>query len=193
MIDWCQYYIWWSGRLVVQEVKISIDMTAFPKYSCLSRVKTLRLSQNGHHFPDDIFNCIFFKENVWISIKIPLKFVPKFPINNIPALVQIMAWRRPGDKPLHEAVMVSLLTDICITHCQPQWVNSLWPNDVIWHRKTWSLWGQVMTCYLTASSHFQNQCWLIISDFLCYSLEGNYTINAQDNYHRYELVSKWLI
>ena len=29
------------------------------------------------------------------SIKISLKFVPKGPINNIPALVQIMAWRRP--------------------------------------------------------------------------------------------------
>ena len=31
-----------------------------------------------------------------------MKFVPKGPINNIPALVQIMAWRRPGDKPLSE-------------------------------------------------------------------------------------------
>ena len=45
-------------------------------------------------FPDDIFKCIFLNENVWISIKISLKFVPKGPINNIPALVQIMAWRR---------------------------------------------------------------------------------------------------
>ena len=44
-------------------------------------------------------------ENIWISIKISLKFVPKGPINNIPALVQIMAWRRTGDKPLSEAMM----------------------------------------------------------------------------------------
>ena len=36
------------------------------------------------------------------SIKISLKFVHKGPINNIPALVQMMAWRRPGDKPLSE-------------------------------------------------------------------------------------------
>ena len=42
----------------------------------------------------------FFNENVQISIEISLRFVPKGPINNIPALVQIMAWRRPGDKPL---------------------------------------------------------------------------------------------
>ena len=38
----------------------------------------------------------------WISIKIPLKFVPRSTINNIPSLVQIMAWRRRGDKPLSE-------------------------------------------------------------------------------------------
>ena len=60
-------------------------------------------------FADNIFKCIFFNGNVWISIKISLKFVPKGPINNIPALVQIMAWRRPGNKPLSEPIMVSLL------------------------------------------------------------------------------------
>ena len=53
----------------------------------------------------------------WFS----LKFVPKGPINKIPALVQIMAWRRPGDKPLSEPMMVRLLTHICVT--RPQWVN----------------------------------------------------------------------
>ena len=50
-------------------------------------INTLRPKQDGHHFPDDIFECIFLKENVWIPIKISLKFVPKSPINNIPALV----------------------------------------------------------------------------------------------------------
>ena len=84
---------------------------------------TLRPRQNGRHFPDDIFKCIFLNENVIISIKNSLKFVPKVPINNIPALVQIMAWRRPGDKPLSEAMMVSLLTHICVT--RPQWVKDL--------------------------------------------------------------------
>ena len=41
---------------------------------------------NGRHFPDDIFKCIFLNENVSISIKISLKFVPKGQINEIPAL-----------------------------------------------------------------------------------------------------------
>ena len=66
---------------------------------CLS-INTLRQRQNGRHLPDNIFKCIFLNENVWISLEISLKFVPKVPINNIPQLVLIMAWRRPGNKPL---------------------------------------------------------------------------------------------
>ena len=83
-------------------------------------INTLRPSQNGRHFPD-IFKCIFLNENWGSSIKISLNFAPKIPINNIPALIQIMAWCRPGDKPLSEPMMVRLLTHICVT--RPQWVK----------------------------------------------------------------------
>ena len=86
-------------------------------------INTLRPRQNGRHFADDTFKRIFLNENVRISIKISLTFVPEGPINNISALVQIMAWRRPGDKPLSEPMMTSLPTHICVT--RPQWVNSL--------------------------------------------------------------------
>ena len=41
--------------------------------------------------------------------------VAKVRMNIIPALVQIMAWRRPGDKPLSEPMMVDLL-DPCMRH-----------------------------------------------------------------------------
>ena len=68
-------------------------------------VNSLRPRQNRRHFTEDVFKCNFLNENVWIPIKISLKFVPKGPINNIPALVQIMAWRRTGDKPLSEPMM----------------------------------------------------------------------------------------
>ena len=87
----------------------------------ISVVNTLRPRQNGRHFANDIFKCIFLNQNALISLKISLKFVPKVRINNIPTLVQIMAWRRPGDKPLPEPMMVSLLTHICVT--RPQWVK----------------------------------------------------------------------
>ena len=53
---------------------------------CLAVVNPLRPRQNGRHIPDDIIKCIFLNENVWISLKISLKFVFKVPINNIPAL-----------------------------------------------------------------------------------------------------------
>ena len=76
--------------------------------------------QNGRDFADDTLNRILLNENVRILTKISLKFAPKGPINNIPALVQIMAWRRPGDKPLSEPMMVSLLTHMGVT--RPQWV-----------------------------------------------------------------------
>ena len=88
-------------------------------------VNTLRPRQNGRHFADDIFKCIFLNENVWIPTKMSMNFVPKCPIDNIPALVQIMAWRRPGDKRLSEPIMVSLLTHLCVT--RSQWVK----RDVI--------------------------------------------------------------
>ena len=70
---------------------------------------------------DDTFERIILNENVWTSIKISLKFVPKGSIKNIPSLVKIMAWRRSGDKPLFEPMMVRLPTQICVS--RPQWVN----------------------------------------------------------------------
>ena len=79
-------------------------------YNVLMCLNTLRPRQNGRHFPDDVIKCIFLNESIWISIEISLKLVPKGPINNIPALVQIMAWHRPGDKPLSEPMMVRLPT-----------------------------------------------------------------------------------
>ena len=85
-------------------------------------VNILRPRQNGHIFIDDTFKLIFLNENIRISIKISLKFVPNGLINNIPALFQIMAWRRPGGEPLSEPMMVSLLTHICVT--RPQWVQT---------------------------------------------------------------------
>ena len=71
--------------------------------------------QNGRHFADDIFRWIFVNEIFCILIKISLKFVPKDMIDNNPALVQIMAWRRIGDKPLSEPMLIKFPTHICGT------------------------------------------------------------------------------
>ena len=73
-------------------------------------VNKLRPRQDDPRFSDDILKYIFFNENIWISINISLKFVPKGPINNNLALVQIMAWRLLCDKPLSKPMLFSLLT-----------------------------------------------------------------------------------
>ena len=122
-----QYHdCWWPGATGSQGIsRYVIYLVLF---------NTLRPRQNGRHFADDISKCIFFNENAWISLKISLKFVPMARINNIPALVQIMAWRRPGDKPLSEPMMVNLLTHICVA--RPQWVkyqSQPHHRKVYWH------------------------------------------------------------
>ena len=107
-------------------VKIKASRSTFLSFSKQRTrfhvISTLRPRQNRRHFADDILKCIFLIENVWIPIEISLKFVPKSPTNNIPALVQLMAWRRPGDKPLSEPMIVRLPTQICVT--RPQWVKA---------------------------------------------------------------------
>ena len=101
------------------DVRSFIIGNAITTYSGI--INSLRPWQDFFHFPEDILNSIFLNENVWISIKISLKFVPKGPIDNIASLVQIMAWRRPGDKPLSESMMVGSPTHIFVT--RPQWVK----------------------------------------------------------------------
>ena len=82
--------------------------------------------QNGHHFADNIFKCIFVNENFYILNKISLKFVPKGPMDD-PALVKIMAWHQIGDKPLSGP-------------CWPNYLTYIWAlggdeliNKIIWY------------------------------------------------------------
>ena len=59
---------------------------------------------------DDNSKCIFLNETDRIPIRISLKFVPRSPIDNKPVLLQVMAWRRTGDRPLPE-LMLTQFTD----------------------------------------------------------------------------------
>ena len=77
---------------------------------------------------DDIFRCIFMNEKFCILIEISLKFVPKGPINNNPALVQLMAWRQIGNKPLFEPILTRF-TDAYICGTRGRWVNTLRPGQ----------------------------------------------------------------
>ena len=105
----------------VQMNKVRVGWGCSGKLRLMTSINTLSPRENGDHFADDIFKCIFMNENVWISIKISLKFVHKGPINNNPALVQIMACRRVGDKPLSEP-MLTQFTDAYMRH-EGRWVK----------------------------------------------------------------------
>ena len=107
-LKWC----WFQESSTIAWLSYKVDTMV---------INPLRPRQNGRHFNDDTLNRIFLNDIVRISIKISMKFVPKGPINTIPALVQILAWRRPGNKPLSEPIMNSLPTHICVT--RPQWIN----------------------------------------------------------------------
>ena len=79
------------------------------------RAYSSTMNKKGRHFTDDIFKRIFLNENLIISIQYSMKFVPKGPIDNKLALVQVMAWCRIGDKPLPEP-MLSQYTDANMRH-----------------------------------------------------------------------------
>ena len=85
----------------------------------LGRVKWalphLPLNKMAAILADGIFKLLLLKESDRIPIQISLKCVPRSPIDNNPTLVQVMAWRRTGDKPLPEPMMIQF-TDAYMRH-----------------------------------------------------------------------------
>ena len=157
-------------------------------YHCITCVRPVVTSLCYHHIEAETkwppfcrrhFQVHFLNDNVWIWIKVSLKSVPKSPVNNIPALVWIMAWCRPGDKALSEPFMVSLPTHICYTRplivpCQRH--NTPYKskfNDSVW-RQLWImfLWNctgidtknlevtlaQVIAWWRQATNHYMSHC-----------------------------------
>ena len=82
-----------------QQILVLLGVSATDEFTTIDSSPP---GQNGRHFADDIFKCIFMNEKFCILIRISLKFVPKGPIDCKLALVQEMAWHRIGDKPLSE-------------------------------------------------------------------------------------------
>ena len=97
-----------SAGLVQIRKSCLVNIVCTASLTLLSLDKMPAISQTK--FPN-----AFIRVKKRMSIKISLKFVPKGPINNIPALVQIMAWRRPGHKPLSEPLLTQL-TDVYMRH-----------------------------------------------------------------------------
>ena len=90
-------------------------------------------------------------------LTISLKIVPKVRMNNIAASVQIMVWRRPGNRPVSEPMIVNLLTHICAT--RPQWVNCWRP-----------VWMCASHSYLRINVTYKRYPYAIHNDLLYYSV-----------------------
>ena len=88
-----------------KDARTELKMKRSHQYKPFNDVNTLWPGQNGRHFADDKFRCIFVNENVCISFENSLKFVAGGPINNTATLVWIMAWHRIGDKPLSKPML----------------------------------------------------------------------------------------
>ena len=119
--EWCVGFVEcscvgnWGRKMTIFKVQVltqpalsKCDLLTFSNGTTLN-INTLRPRQNGSHFPDDIFECIFLNEDTWISNEISLKYVPWGLIDNMSALVQVMAWRRTGHKPLPEPMTTQFI------------------------------------------------------------------------------------
>ena len=144
----------------------------------------------------------FSNENCCILIKFSLKYVRKGPIDNNPALVQIMTWRLSGDKSLSEPMMISLPTHICVT--LPQWVKVWWPRLTIpcsvtkpqrdnqenlislkvttWESLTsmWSCWGRIQSIAITVLT----MPVAMVTAIPAWPILGLYSQSGWPSYHR---------
>ena len=105
-------------------IKLSVDFRTSSDHYTKGLFNTLRQRQMDAISQTTFSNAFPWMKMFEFRLKFH-KFLPKGPVNNIVAMVQIMAWRRPGDKPLSEPMMISLPTHICVA--RPQWVNG--PED----------------------------------------------------------------
>ena len=79
------------------------------------------------------------------------------------------------------------------------WVNSLWPNDVIWRHRSESTLPQVMAWCLKAPSHYLSQCWHEIiginpteRDMLTKLLITNAAFRGPFYWHGLTLIPTWI-
>ena len=101
----CAYLPWGSCRV------LDVALRSYHIYQDVKGLNYLLLLTSSSpgtkwsSFRRRCFQMHFREWEICILIKMSLKFVPKGPIENIPALVQIMAWRRIGDKLLLEPML----------------------------------------------------------------------------------------
>ena len=165
--------VWWLLRqlIISNPMRTSWHEKAF-RMIVLFTLRRPR--QNCYHIADYIFKCNFLEENLWLFIAISLEIVPRGTADNIPVLVQIMAWCRPGDKPLSEAMMVRLLTHICVTRLQwVMWRDSICPSQRVSILQFWCV------------------CLVIMKQLLNKELNGRWSETPWHSYDVIDVIWSW--
>ena len=121
---------YWPYHPHLLAITLMIELLQFELVLIMRWLNTLMARQHGRCFTD-IFKCIILNENEWILIKMSMKFVPKGPINNIAALIQVMAWCWSGNKPLSQPMVIRLplnelthlplVPHICVSELDQPW------------------------------------------------------------------------
>ena len=105
---------WWSRSVMPYGVWSTMEFMGhwvqWVYHHRLTLINSSSPGQNRHHFIEGMLKCIFLNKNIWISNKIWLECIPWGLIHSVSALVQMMAWRHPGEKPLSEP-MLTQFTD----------------------------------------------------------------------------------
>ena len=81
-------------------------------------LNTLRPIPNCRHLQTTLSNAFCWMKMNDVRLIFHWSLILRAQINNIPALVEIMARCRPGDNPLCDAIMVSLQTHKCVNRLQ---------------------------------------------------------------------------
>ena len=130
-----------------------------------------------HHFDpgrSKLTKCIFMKTQIWVNISSgeSLPGGTKHYLNQCwLIIINGILWHSPESHFVATAQDINSKKEfeyytwnIISTSARGQWINSLWPSDAIWRQESGSTLAQVMACCLTATSHYLNQYWLIISE-----------------------------
>ena len=176
LLDYCfKRHIYWMYQCVPICLRENQRQSNIYSTDTCQTVNRLRLRQNGQHFADDIFKCIFLNEDIWILINVSLKFVPKGQINNIPALVQLMAWHCLDTKPL-SVTIVAYFTDAYMCRSASVSQNPLLPSNTILSHRSGSTLAQVM-----ANAVLWHSCDVISQELLMNWIISKITSKSQRN------------
>ena len=103
------------AEFILLNIKSYLHIQSFLNMEMAWVDNTQRSRQNGGHFVDASFRCIFLNENDCILIEFLLKFIAKGPIDNTSELVEVMAWHQTGNQPLPQPMMTKY-TDAYVRH-----------------------------------------------------------------------------